>query len=408
MNLPFRLAKRYLISKKSHNAINIISLVSVCGVAVITMALICTLSVYNGFQDLISSLYSTLDPELKIELVKGKAFHTSDSIVNKIRRMPEVDVFTEVLEENALISYSGRQIPATVKGVSANYEEQTSIDSIIHNGKFLLTDGVADYATLGIGLASQLGVNAGFVKPLDIYVPKRTGKINMGNPAESFRDGQLFVGGVFSVNQAQYDDQLLIAPIDFARDLFGDENMVTSLELRLKKGTNADAFQHSLESMLGDNFRVLNRMQQQSESFRIMQIEKWMTFLILVFILMIATFNVIGSLSMLIIDKQADIQTLQNLGADDSFIRRVFLLEGVMISGGGAVVGIFFGVVLCLLQENFGLLRLGDASGMFIVDAYPVKLIWTDILWVILCVSLLGFFAAIYPVRALSTRGGKK
>ena len=408
MNLPFRLAKRYLISKKSHNAINIISMVSVCGVAVITMALICTLSVYNGFQDLISRLYSTLDPELKIELVKGKTFHTSDSLIAAVRRMPEVDVFSEILEENALVSYNGRQLPATVKGVSANYERLTEIDSIIHNGQFLLTDGVVDYATVGIGLASQLGVNAGFVKPIDIYVPQRTGKINMSNPSESFLEGQLFVGGVFRVNQAQYDDQYILSSIDFARSLFGSPTLVSSIELRLRPGVNPSSFQKKLQAMLGSNFKVLNRMEQQAESFRIMQIEKWMTFLILVFILMIATFNVIGSLSMLIIDKQADIETLKKLGADDSFIRRVFMIEGIMISGIGASIGITLGILLCWLQQHFGILRLGDASGMFIIDSYPVKLVWTDIFGVILTVSVLGFFAAIYPVRALSTPKERK
>ncbi|MEG1587075.1 MAG: FtsX-like permease family protein [Bacteroidales bacterium] len=401
MNLPFLLARRYLIAKKSHNAINIISWVSVCGVAVITMALICTLSVYNGFQDLISTLYSTFDAELKIEPVKGKTFHADDSLFTVIRQMPEISVFGEVLEENVLVGYGDRQIPATVKGVERNFRELTDIDKIILNGEFILNDSVVDYATVGVGLASQLGVNAGFVRPLDIYVPRRKGRINMSNPTESFNQGQLFVGGVFGVNQAHYDDQMLLAPLDFARDLFESEGLVSSVELKLKQNTDQAAFQAKLQKMLGTEYRVRNRMQQQEESFRIMQIEKWMTFLMLSFILMIASFNVVGSLSMLIVDKQADIRTLRNLGADNSLIKKVFIIEGCLISGAGAVTGIVLGSVLCWVQEHFGVLRLGGSSGMFIVDAYPVKQLFSDSLWVVLVVSLLGLLAAIYPAQTM-------
>ncbi|MEG1615991.1 MAG: FtsX-like permease family protein [Bacteroidales bacterium] len=402
MNLPLRLAQRYLISKKSHNAINLISLVSVCGVAVITAALICTLSVFNGFQDLISTLYSAFDPELKVERVKGKYFHTTDSLIADLREMPEIAIFSEVLEENALINYDGRQLPALVKGVSPNFEHLSSIDRIIVNGKFRLKDQVTNYATLGVGLASQLGVNAGFVRPLELYVPKRTGKINLANPADSFNEGRLFVGGVFRVNQMQYDDQLLIASIDFARDLFGEENLVSSIQLKLKPDVNPEAFKKQLKKQLGDDYRVLNRMEQQADSFRIMEIEKWVTYLIMVFILMIAAFNVVGSLSMLIIDKKADVDTLKKLGASDSLIGKIFLFEGWLITGVGAFVGVILGVSLCLAQQYFGIMRLGDASGMFIVDSYPVLLLWSDLISVVITVGVIGFFAAIYPVRALT------
>lgn len=404
MNLPFYLARRYLISKKSHNAINIISLVSVCGVAIITMALICTLSVYNGFQDLISTLYSSFDPQLKIELVKGRTFQVTDSVVATIKKMPEVAVFTEILEENALVGYNGRQLPATVKGVSDNFEKLAAIDTIMLNGRFLLYDEIVDYTVMGAGLASQLGVNAGFVRPIELYVPRRVGRINIANPSDSFNEGRLFVSGVFMVNQVQYDDHLMICPIAFARELFGSPGMVSSIELRLKSREDVLKFQERLKRHLGSDFVVLNRMEQQADSFRIMQIEKWITFLIMVFILMIATFNVIGSLSMLIIDKQSDSEILRKLGADESFIRKIFLFEGWMISGVGALVGVGLGVLLCWVQQTFGLLRLGGGSGAFIVDAYPVKLIVTDLLWVIGVVSTLGFFAAIYTVRTLSVK----
>ncbi|MEG0949131.1 MAG: ABC transporter permease [Bacteroidales bacterium] len=404
MNLPFLLAKRYLVGKKSHNAINIISWISVGGVAVITMALICTLSVYNGFQDLISTLYSSFDPELKIEPVRGKTFRATDSLFSEIRKMPEVKVFGEVLEDQVLIGYGDRQIPALLKGVENDFRDLTSIDKIILNGQFMLTDSVVDYATVGVGLASQLGVNAGFVRPLDIYVPRRTGKVNMSNPMDSFNGGQLFVGGVFAVNQAQYDDQVLIAPIEFARDLFESEGLVSAVELKLSEGANTASVQKKIQSLLGSDFRVRNRMEQQEESFRIMQIEKWMTFLMLSFILMIASFNVIGSLSMLIVDKKEDIITLRNLGADYSLIRKVFILEGCLIAGTGALAGIILGSVLCWVQEYFGVLRLGSGGGMFIVDAYPVKQLFSDSVWVVLVVALLGLLAAIYPAYTMIKR----
>ena len=402
MNLAFKFAKRYLISKKSHNAINIITLVSFCGVAVITTALICALSVFNGFQSLISQLFSAFDPEIKIELVKGKSFDVTDPLVQDIKTWPEIEVFSEVLEENALAKYKDRQLPVMMKGVSSNFESLASIDSIIIHGNFLLNDSVVDYATLGVGVASQLGVNAGFITPVAIYMPRREGKVNITNMKGAFREGRLFVSSVFSVNQAKYDDMLAVAPIEFVRQLYGDENAVSSIELRLKDKSDLSKVQRRIKEHLGDGYSVKNRLEQQSETLRIMKIEKWITFLILVFILMIATFNVIGSLSMIIIDKKDDIATLRNMGADNALIRQIFFIEGWLISGIGAVIGIIVGAGLCWLQETFGMLKLGTGGGTFIVDAYPVELILTDCIWVVVAVLLLGLFASIYPARALN------
>ena len=365
------------------------------------MALICTLSVYNGFHDLVSSLYSNFDSEITILPAKGKTFKADLPVFDDIRQLPELAYFGEILQEQVLISYHDRQQPAMLKGVDSNYEQITSIDSIIINGEYMLKDEIVDYATVGVGLASRLNVNAGFVRPLEIYVPNRIGKINIANPTNSFVTGRLFVSGIFAVNQAKYDDFYLITNIEFARSLFGENDLVSSIEIRLKDSSDIDSMQKKLRSMLGADYKVLNRMELQADSFKIMQIEKWMTFLILFFILVIASFNVIGSLSMLIVDKSGDIATLRKLGADNSLIQRIFLIEGCLISGFGAVVGIILGVALCWIQQEFGLLSMGNGSGMFIVDAYPVKLVMTDVISVILAVSIIGYLTALYPVKTM-------
>ncbi len=404
MKLSFLFAKRYLIAKKTHNAINVISMVSLCGVAIISMALICTLSVYNGFQDLIASLYSNFDSELRIEPARGKFFDIDQPVFDEIRSMPQVAIFGEVLQEQVLINYGDRQVPAFFKGVDTTYQHLTQIDQLIVNGTFTLQDPVAEYANVGIGLASQLQVNAGFVRPLEIFVPKRIGKINLSNPTQSFTTGRVFVSSVFAVSQAKYDDTYLLGSLPFARQLFEAPNQVSSIELKLQEGANQKRVKEQIQEMLGDEYLVLDRMEQQADSFRIMQIEKWMTFLILLLILIIASFNVIGSLSMLIVDKKNDMITLRNMGASTPFIRHIFLIEGMLISGVGAVVGIVLGVLLCYLQQEFGLLRMGDASGLFIIDAYPVKLEAMDVLYVIGVVSLLGYLAALYPVHTMIRR----
>lgn len=404
MNLALRIARRYLISKKSHSAINFISIVSICGVAVTTMALVCTLSIYNGFGELVASLYSTLDPQIKVVPIKGKTLDTLSPPIAELALWPEIDVFSPVLEEHVLAVYRERQMPALIKGVPDNFAQQTDIDHILLDGTFMLSDSVADYATMGVGLANLLGTGARFMHPLEIYAPKRNAKVNLSNPASSFANGNLFMTGVFTVNQPEYDDQLVIVPLEFARELFDYTTEATSLEIKLKPGVNEDKTIARIKELLGDNFMVKNRMEQQEESFRMMQIEKWMTFLILSFILMIASFNVIGSISMLIIDKQKDIRTLQHLGANDSLLSRIFLSEGWIISILGAGSGIVLGVILCLLQQEFGFLQLGQHAGAFVVDAYPVKLIFSDVCIVLAVVTSLGFMASWYPVKYLRNK----
>ena len=404
MWLSSTIAWRYLFSKKSHSAINIISMVSVCGVALTTMALICTLSVYNGFQELIASLYSTLDPDIKIEPIKGKTFDISDTLFTDISKWENIEVWSPVLEENVLLVYRDKQMPALMKGVSDNFGQLTEIDKILLDGNFMLRDSIVGYATIGVGIANQLEAGARFVHPLQFYTPKRNVRVNMVNPAASFNEGNLFVAAVFSVNQQEYDDQMVIVPLDFARKILDYTTEVSAIEIKLKPGADISGMISHLKEVLGDSYTVKDRMMQQEDSFRMMQIEKWMTFLILAFILMIATFNVIGSLSMLIIDKKENILTLQSMGADDRLISKIFLTEGCLISAIGAVIGLVLGITLCLLQQHFGLLRLGEGTGAFVVDAYPVELMWVDVIAVMGIVSLLGFLSAWYPVRYMRSK----
>ena len=372
MNFPFYIARRYLFSKKSHNAINVISGISVCGVALATLALVCTLSVFNGFQDLVSNLFTAFDPELKIVPATGKVFDGQDKAIAAIRKMPEVALVSESLEDNALVQYQGRQAMAVIKGVEDNFEELTPIDTILFGrGELMLHDEVVDYAIPGVQLLATLGTGIRFLDPLEVYAPKRGVKVNMANPAASFTGGNLFSSGlVFAVNQEKYDGSYILTSLKFARQLFQYTTEVSAINLKMKEGTDIDAFKRKLEKHLGERFRVLDRYEQQADTFRIMKIEKFISYLFLTFILMIACFNVIGSLSMLIIDKRDDVVTLRNLGANDRQIVRIFLFEGRLISFIGAVSGIVLGVLLCWLQQTFGLISLG-AAGSFIRPPGP-------------------------------------
>ena len=405
MNFPFYIARRYLFSKKSHNAINVISAISVCGVALATLALVCTLSVFNGFQDLVTSFFTAFDPELKITAVRGKVFDGQDPRVLALKQLPEVAVYSESLEDNAMVQYQGRQAMAVIKGVEDNFDRLTPIDSILFGrGSLTLHDEVADYAIPGIQLLSALGSGIRFLDPLENYAPKRGAKVNVANPSAAFVSGNLFSSGlVFAVNQEKYDASYILTSLAFARRLFQYDTEVSSVNLRLKPDADIDAVKRKLQDRLGEEFRVQDRYEQQADTYRIMRVEKLISYLFLTFILVIACFNVIGSLSMLIIDKREDVVTLRNLGADDNQIVRIFLFEGRMISFFGAFIGVVSGLLLCWLQQTFGLIRLGS-SGSFVVDAYPVSVEAMDVIIVFVTVLLVGFLSVWYPVRYLSKR----
>lgn len=405
MNFPFYIARRYLFSKKSHNAINVISAISVCGVALATLALVCTLSVFNGFQDLVTTFFTAFDPQLKITAVRGKVFDGQDKRVLQLKKMPDVEVYSESLEDNVMVQYQGRQAMAVVKGVEDNFDQLTPIDNILFGrGDLLLHDEVVDYAIPGIQLLSTLGSGIRFLDPLEIYAPRRGAKVNMANPSTAFVTGNLFSSGlVFAVNQEKYDASYILTSIDFARHLFQYTTEVSAINLKLKAGADTDAVKKHIQDLLGDDFLVQDRYEQQADTYRIMEIEKLISYLFLTFILMIACFNVIGSLSMLIIDKRDDVVTLRNLGASDRQIVRIFLFEGRMISFFGAFAGVVLGLLLCWLQQEYGLIALGS-SGSFVVDAYPVSVHASDVLLIFITVLLIGFLSVWYPVRFLSKR----
>lgn len=401
--LSLKIAIRYLLSKKSHNAINGITLVASCGVAIITAAIICMLSVFNGFESLIDSLCSNFDAELRIEPRRGKTFQDTDSLRNVILNTDGVEILSAVLEENILLSYGNHQIPAKMMGVDDAFAEVTQIQDIVAAGEYILEDEVADYCSLGGGLATQLGAGSSFVRPISAYCPRRQGKIDLLNPDDAFIDGHLYCGSIFLVNQAEYDDNYCITSLDFARRMLDDSTLVSAYELKLRKGLDPDRVKAAIP-LDSESFMVKTRYEQQADNYRIMQIEKWITFLIVIFILLIASFNVIGALSMLIIDKEDEIRILRNIGASDKMIRNIFACEGMLVSGIGAVSGIVIGVILCLLQERYGFITLGSDSSAYIVSSYPVELHWLDVLCAALAVFVIGIITTIYPLSVLNKR----
>ena len=406
MNFPFYIARRYLFSKKSTHAINVISGISVVGVAVATMALVVTLSVFNGFHDLVASFFTQMDPQLKITPVKGKTAPADDPILTKIRHLPEVEVATECLEEQALAVYGDRQQMVIVKGVEDNFNQLTHIQEILEgDGDFELHAADLSYGIPGLGVAYQLGLGYTYEHPLRIYAPRREGQLNMANPTEGFVVDDLYSPGVvFCMKQGKYDKNYILTSIAFTRHLFDLDGRLSSLEIRLKPGSDFERVKSQMEEIAAGKFYVQDRYEQQDDTFRIMKVEKLIAYVFLTFILMIACFNIIGSLSMLIIDKKEDVVTLRNLGATDHQITRIFLFEGRMISAIGAILGVLIGLLLCWLQQQYGIVRLGSSEGSFVVDAYPVSVHPWDIVLIVFTVMAVGFLSVWYPVRYISRR----
>lgn len=403
--LPFFVARRYLFSRKRISAINLVSAISVGGVAFGTAALLCTLSVFNGFHDLIGSLYTAFDPEVKIVAAKGKSFAADDPALEAVRRLPEVEAASASYTDNALILFRGNPQVITLKGVDDHFERVTGIRSILYpeNGTYQLESAGLSYGIPGIGLASMMGsVDYGSIQ---ICAPTRGERINLANPAASFNAEDLYSSGVcFAVSQKQYDEAYMIAPLAFAQRLFEHEGTLTSLELKLKPSADPEQALRRIRQTLGSGFKALNRAEQQEDTFNVMNIEKTMAYFFLTFILLVACFNIVGTVSMLMIDKRADVVTLRSLGADEGLIFRIFLCEGSMISFLGAVAGTLLGLLICYLQQTFGLLSLGGSSGNFIIDAYPVSIHPSDVVIVFLTVLIVGFLAVLYPVKYLTRR----
>jgi lipoprotein-releasing system permease protein len=401
VNFPLFIARRYLFAKKSRNVINIISTISVVGVSIGTMALIVVLSVYNGFDNLVRSLFNSFDPDIKITLVEGKTFVPGPSMLDSLRAHPGVIHLAEVIEENVLIRYGERQYIATVKGVSEEYVEMSGIDSMIIDGDFILQKGETPYAVIGQGIAIYLSVGLSFITPLNIYVPKRTGRVTL-SPENAFNRKYLYPSGVFAIQQ-DFDSKYMIVPIWFARDLLDYNQEVSALEIKLSGNTDEDLLIMDIQELMGPAFEVKNRLQQQELLYRIMKSEKWAIFFILAFILVVASFNIIGSLTMLIIDKKKDISTLRSLGTDLERIRRIFFIEGWLISFIGAMLGLLIGSLVCWVQQEFGIIQL-QGSGSFVINSYPISMEWLDFVFIFLTVLLIGFVAAWYPVRYITRR----
>jgi ABC-type lipoprotein release transport system permease subunit len=394
-------AKRYLFSKKSHNAINIVSAISASGVIVGTAALIAVLSVFNGFEQLIQTMFSAFDPDLKISAVEGKTFDISSPSYEILKKNRSIIAFSEVIEDMALARLDERQVPIKIVGVDENFNRVTSIDSIIYDGQFLSEDTVLNHSVVGIGVASKLGLSTHTISPLMIYAPKRAGKINLVRPESGFNQALTNISGVFVVNQPEYDDQFVIIPLHLARKLYDfNDNEVSNIQLKIAPNSNLKKVKKEIQEIVGNGVKVQDKYEQQEDFYKITNIEKWITYLILCFILLIAIFNIISSLSMLIIEKKDDIEILKNLGANNKLIKQIFLLEGWLITIIGTIIGLFFGIVLILIQQHFGILKLGGEN--YIVDAYPVILKFSDVIIVFISVLIMGFWAARYPVRYIS------
>ena len=403
-NFSFYVARRYMFSKKSVGAINVISFISVAGVAVGTMALVIVLSVFNGFHDLVASLFTNFDPQIEVVPVKGKTINADAPELDRIRHLDFVDVATDVVEDQAIAVYGDRQRMVTVMGVDENFDQLTNISDILYgDGDFTLRVANLYFGVPGIRLAQDLGLGARWADYLKIYAPVRRGQLtDLDTPTDGFVvDSLLSPGVVYAVNQNKYDRDRIITSIYFARQLFDQDGMLSSLQLRLKPGTDLSMAKREIKAAAGEKFRVLDRFEQQADTFRIMQIEKVLAYVFLTFILIVACFNIISSLSMLIIDKKNDINTLHNLGANDRQIQSIFLYEGRIISAVGALIGIGLGLALCGLQQAFGFVKMGESSGTFIVNAYPVSVHYWDVLVVFITVILIGWAASWIPARRL-------
>jgi len=399
LKLAFYIARRYLVSKKSANIVNLISAISVIGVAIGTTALIVVLSAFNGIDHFIEGMLSSFDPDLKITVAQGKSFSLNDADFDSVMHLNSVAMYEPVVEGNALLRYEDRQKYAVVKGVGLNYNSFCGLDSMMMDGQFLLRKDGQNCAVTGQGVKEDLSIGFSFVSPIEVFVPRKDFK-NRINIDQSLNRGYVFPSGSFSVEQ-DIDSKYILVPLEFARKLFEMESRVTSLELKLKKQGDLGQVKAQVQKILGDKFVVKDRYEQHEFLYRVMRSEKWTSFLILSFILVIASFNLLGSLTMIIIDKKDDIRILESMGASKKLIRRVFLFEGWMISFSGALGGLILGIGLVWAQTNFALLKL-PKSGSFALAAYPVELKFVDVVATFLIVVLIGFFAAWYPVRSLA------
>lgn len=397
----FRIAWRYLFAKKQFNAIHIITAISSAAVGVVTAAMICVLSVMNGFGTLVEQMFSQFDPDLRVTAQIGKSFSLDPEKKEQLLALPCVDLLSECIQETALIEFDDKQMPVQLMGVDSTFAHITNIENIIIDGHYEVYDGAFDRAVLGQGLAWKLGLGARFVQGIQVYAPKRESRVNMLRPDMNFNKETCFIAGIFAINQQKYDENLILVDLDLSKRLLEfEDNEITALLLSTPKDYNIKKAKRDIRNLLGDGFIIQDRYEQQEDFFRILRVEKLLTTLLLIFILLLASFNGIGSLSMLIIDKQKDIQTFSHLGANNEMIRKIFMLEGWLVNTIGAMVGLILGLGICLLQEHFGLLKLGNGEE-YIISTYPVAVQWWDIILVIAMVFALSILSAWIPARKI-------
>ncbi|MFW5700972.1 MAG: FtsX-like permease family protein [Cyclobacteriaceae bacterium] len=402
MKFSLFVAWRYLFAKKSHNAINIISGITVFAVAMGAMALIVILSVFNGFDKLIQSMINSYDPDIKISAVEGKTFNPDGEIYEKVKKIESIEFVSEVLEEDALLRFADKQYIAVVKGVSDSYTNVSGVDSMITSGEFKLKEGPYQYAVVGQGVSVYLNIPNRTQRKMVIYMPKRSSRISI-DPSKAFTRHPVFVSGKFSIEQSA-DAKYVFVPIDLMRNMLDyNGRQVTALELKVTNDKKVKQVQQELKQVLGDGFSVKNRNEQNEMFYKVMKIEKWAIAFILTFVLFIASFNILGSLTMLILDKKRDMVTLQNLGATKSAIKRIFLTEGWLITSLGGLAGLFLGGLLCWIQIQFEPIKL-QGSGSFVINAYPVHVNFLDFLMIIFIVLFIGALASWYPVKKVTKR----
>lgn len=403
MNLSLFIARRYLVSKKSHNAINIISGVALGGIAVVTMALIIVLSAFNGISDLVKSLYNSFGADIQITAAKGKTFLPTGTRFDSIRHLKTVKYFDETMQDKALLKYGDQQVLAYIKGVGNNFSAMTHFDTLIREGKYYLKNGDGYAGEFGIGVADQLGINSSDenYSPVSCYAPKRGLENSTVNPEDAITQLHLYRSGIFSIND-DFDSRYVIVSLGFARQLFDyHDSSVTAVEIGLADPAASALVKQQIKAILGSDYEVKDRFEQNELLFKTLKSERLWTFIILTFILVIATFNIVGSLSMLIIDKQKDIAILHNMGAEIKSVQKIFMYEGVLITVLGAAIGLVLGTIICWMQIKF---KLVSMTGNFVVDAYPVSMQVSDYIIILACVLVIGFLASWYPVRVFTAK----
>jgi lipoprotein-releasing system permease protein len=376
-------------------------MISVFGVATVTMSLIIVLSSFNGFEDLLKSVFSTFDPDLKITINEGKVFDSEADAIKRVKSLEFVEVFCPTLEENVLLEYDERKHPAVIKGVPKEFQQMSGIDSMIVEGEYTLKQGDMNYAVLGAGVSYFLSVGLNFIDPIFVYVPKRSGRVSL-TPSKAFNKKYIFPKGIFQIQQ-EIDSKYILVSMEFARSLLSYSTEVSAIEIKLKPNSDNNQAQKEISEILGDKFTVKNQFQQHEVLYRVMKSEKFAIYLILTFILIIASFNIIGSISMLIIDKKEDIATLRSLGLDKDKLQKIFLFEGWMICIGGALIGLGLGGFICWLQQQFHLVKL-SSMGTFLIDYYPVEMQGYDFIIVFITVGVIGLVASWYPVKYFINR----